>query len=201
VVKWMFRLALMAAVIWWAVGLAIGQESQVDPTGFTQRLNDIRAARGLPDVAFDPGLVDTARSNNTHQRTRGLGHWVTGGLAQVAGVGFNTVESILSGWTFSPGHAAIIYSPHAIRIGFHCDGWACTASVAMGSQLVTSTQRATDPGPTSNAPRAITGSPPGSVGPSCSATQGRDFIARTRRVAGQCGYQRSFHPFRRFFCR
>jgi hypothetical protein len=104
-----------------------------DETGFVDHLNAARAQRGLSPVTHDPGLVPIASQNNGWQRQRGLGHWITGGFAQCAAISFSSVESVFLAWTRSASHAAIIYSPYAARVGFHCDGWAATVSVAMGT--------------------------------------------------------------------
>ncbi len=126
-----------AIVFAWVVVGVFSQE--VDPSGFTQQLNTARASRGLPNVSHDPAMVPTSVTNNEQQRQRGLGHFVLGGFAQCAAVGFSSAQSVLEAWTRSPGHAAIIYSPNASRIGFAIDGWAATVSVAMGPRIVEST--------------------------------------------------------------
>jgi hypothetical protein len=125
-------------VVWmilflWAVVGAFSQEVEKDASGFVDQLNNARAARGLGPVVHDVSLVTRAQANNALQRLRGLGHWHTGGVAQCAAIGFRDIASTLSAWTHSPGHAAIIFSPYAQRVGYAGDGWAATVSVAMGA--------------------------------------------------------------------
>lgn len=135
-------LADTAAVMLLTLGLhwsisqaALGQEES--DGGFRAQLNQVRAARGLGAIEYDPSLVGTAQANNRDQHRWGLGHYVTGGFAQVAAIGYGTAQSVLVAWNNSPGHAALIYSPLAVSIGYANDGWAATASIRMGVQRTT----------------------------------------------------------------
>lgn len=133
----MRRLAILAvmaailAVLGWTQATA--QEPEHD---FVWHLNQVRAARGLHAVISDSSLTQTAEQNNQYQRIRGLGHWVTGGYAQCAAICGNT-ESALAMWCRSSPHAALIFAPNLVAVGYHYDGWAATVSLQMDSPQAT----------------------------------------------------------------
>src|SRR5262249_14625018 len=49
-----------------------------DPYGFLGWLNSTRASYGLRAVGYDPNLSNWAAVNNSHQASRGMGHFVMG---------------------------------------------------------------------------------------------------------------------------
>ncbi len=123
---------LLGAALWFlTVGQCHAQSS--DPSGFTDSLNVARGARGLDPAAHDRALVSTALANNSWQRVYGLGHHVTGGLWQVACIGSGDVSRVLATWSGSAAHAAMIYSPNLVSVGYANDGWAATATLVMGT--------------------------------------------------------------------
>ena len=102
--------------------------AQDDPSGFVPLLNQARAQRGLAPVRHDPQAVAVAAINNQHQLARGLGHWHTGNMGQVAAVGMADARAALDAWTGSPSHAALIYAPDLVSVGYHQMGGVATAS-------------------------------------------------------------------------
>jgi hypothetical protein len=117
--------ALILALMW-SAAVAWGDE-------FTERLNGFRANQGLAGVAYNAGVVGFSVENNRSQRERGIGHFVTGGLAQCAAISCGDATSALRMWLNSPPHAAILLSPSLGSVGFACDGWAATVACQMGS--------------------------------------------------------------------
>ncbi len=136
--RWIISVLELAAIyglITFAVaGQLRGQE--VDPTGFTADLNTMRAARGLPAVRHDPGIVGVAGRNNELQVVYGLGHHYLGGLAQCSGIGHPDFRAILNAWSLSPGHAAILFSPALTSVGYHQLGTCHTVACSMGGSAV-----------------------------------------------------------------
>jgi uncharacterized protein YkwD len=87
-----------------------------DPYGFTDWLNATRASYGLPAVGHDPNLSNWAAVNNSHQASRGLGHFVMGpARRQNAAVG--SISNIGSMWMNSPAHRAALLDPTIRWIG------------------------------------------------------------------------------------
>ncbi len=113
--------------------LAAAISQSGDPSGFCDHLNAARAQRGLPAVAHDAGAVTVAASNNAWQAVRGLGHHVLGGYGQCAGVGIVGAESALVMWSGSPAHAAIIFSPNLVAVGYHEVGGCCTVATSQAA--------------------------------------------------------------------
>jgi len=107
-------------------------QSGADPIGFTDQLNAARVGRGLAPVSYNSSSVGAAAANNAQQLVRGLGHFVTGGFAQCAGVGQPDSRSVLNAWSMSPGHAAILFSPQLVSVGYHQSGVCHTVSCLMG---------------------------------------------------------------------
>jgi hypothetical protein len=105
-----------------------------DPTGFVDALNTERAARGLSAVYFDETLAGLAASNNVHQLARGLGHFVSGGVGQVAAAGQSGPYGALRDWLFSPGHARILLSPWIRTVGYSQSGTYHTANTGAEQQ-------------------------------------------------------------------
>lgn len=129
---------LWAIFTFWSIGVAFGDtDASGDPTGFTSALNTARAERGLPLVAFDPGLVPTAQRNNALQRMAGLGHRFTAGLAQCVACGRSDVVDTLNQWISSPPHRVLIFSPSAIYVGYKNDGYYATVAITMGTPAPT----------------------------------------------------------------
>jgi hypothetical protein len=121
------------ALVYFAIAGQLRADDQPsDPTGFVPMLNQERVKAGLPPVAYDPGIVAHAARNNQLQSAYGLGHHWLGGLAQCAGVGFADCRSVLGAWSMSPGHAAVLFSPSLVSVGYHQLGTNHTASCSMG---------------------------------------------------------------------
>jgi hypothetical protein len=186
----------------WSVGAALGNE-------FTDALNAQRQARGLGPVAFDQVLIPTSANNNAWQRLKGLGHWDTGGFAQVSAIGTGDISGTLAAWSWSAAHAALLYSPNLASVGYANDGYCATATLVMGQhRVVTSTPQA----PTKATPQSTHPAAPSKGQPSaeyhgctqtaagCGASTGACLGpggsgARAPARYRQCG----FHPFRRLF--
>jgi uncharacterized protein YkwD len=94
---------------------------QLDPYGFTNWLNNTRAAYGLPAVGYDPNLESWASQNNAQQAAYGMGHFVMGpARRQNAAVGgFPGIESM---WMASGGHRAALLDPTIRWIGIAAYG-------------------------------------------------------------------------------
>ena len=121
----MRRIELLSVIV--VLGLASAARGQ--DGGFTEQLNGIRSSRGLGAVVYDGNASGIAASNNAAQRQRGLGHFVTGGLAQCsAAVGPNPLPA----WLASPAHAAYLLHPGLTSVGYACDGLYATAACAIG---------------------------------------------------------------------
>ena len=95
-------------------------EQQADPYGFTAWLNATRAAYGLPAVGYDPNLSSWAAVNNSHQATRGIGHFVMG-PARRQNSAMGAFANIGSMWMGSPAHRAALLDPTIRWIGIA--GW------------------------------------------------------------------------------
>jgi uncharacterized protein YkwD len=92
------------------------QVPATDPYGFTNWLNATRAQYGLPAVGYDPNLEGWAAVNNSHQNSRGLGHFVMGpARRQNSAMGHYT--AIGSMWMASPAHRAALLDPTISFIG------------------------------------------------------------------------------------
>lgn len=115
-----------------AASASAQQSPSGDPTGFVDLLNAARAARGLSSVAYDPTAAAVAAQNNAVQSANGLGHHVVGAYGQVAAVGMLDAASALRAWSESPAHAALIYAPDLVAIGYHQFGMCHTASTRQG---------------------------------------------------------------------
>ena len=87
-----------------------------DPYGFTNWLNSTRASYGLPSVGYDPNLTNWASVNNSHQNSRGLGHFVMG-PARRQNSAMGHYASIGSMWMASPAHRAALLDPSIRFIG------------------------------------------------------------------------------------
>ena len=92
------------------------KEPEGDPYGFTNWLNATRAAYGLPAVGHDPNLSSWAAVNNSHQASRGMGHFVMGPARRqnAAMGGYPGIESM---WMASPAHRAALLDPTIRWIG------------------------------------------------------------------------------------
>jgi len=87
-----------------------------DPYGFTAWLNATRASYGLPAVGYDPNLSNWAAVNNSHQASRGLGHYVMGpARRQNSAMGNYSVIGAM--WLGSPAHRAALLDPSIRYIG------------------------------------------------------------------------------------
>ncbi len=92
------------------------EQPATDPYGFTAWLNQTRAAYGLGPVGYDPNLSAWAAVNNTHQNSRGLGHYVMGN-ARRQNSAMGGYESIGAMWLASPAHRAALLDPSITAIG------------------------------------------------------------------------------------
>lgn len=110
--------------------LLVAGTASAQDDGFVGLLNAARAQRGLPAVQHDAAAVPVAVANNAAQLVYGLGHHVTGGLGQVAAIGIADARSALAAWTQSPAHAAILYAPDLISVGYSQLGGAATAATS-----------------------------------------------------------------------
>ncbi len=81
-----------------------------DPYGFIAWLNATRASYGLAAVGHDPNLTNWAAVNNSHQTSRGLGHYVMGS-ARRQNSAMGHYASIGAMWMNSPAHRAALLDP------------------------------------------------------------------------------------------
>ena len=87
-----------------------------DPYGFTNWLNATRASYGLPAVGYDPNLANWANVNNSHQSSRGMGHYVMG-PARRQNSAMGSYTTIGGMWMASPAHRAALLDPTIRFIG------------------------------------------------------------------------------------
>jgi uncharacterized protein YkwD len=87
-----------------------------DPYGFTAWLNATRASYGLPAVGYDPNLASWASVNNSHQQSRGIGHFVMG-PARRQNSAMGNYANIGAMWMASPAHRAALLDPSIRWIG------------------------------------------------------------------------------------
>jgi len=87
-----------------------------DPYGFTSWLNATRASYGLPAVGYDPNLTNWANVNNSHQSSRGMGHYVMG-PARRQNSAMGSYGTIGGMWMASPAHRAALLDPTIRFIG------------------------------------------------------------------------------------
>lgn len=87
-----------------------------DPYGFTSWLNSTRAGYGLPAVGYDANLTNWAAMNNSHQASRGMGHYVMG-PARRQNSAMGNYASIGAMWMASPAHRAALLDPTIRWIG------------------------------------------------------------------------------------
>lgn len=132
----MRRFYVLSTWVMLALVMALVLAAPANAQDFVAMLNQARAARGLGPVAYDGNAAAVAYQNNLAQLARGLGHHVLGGYGQVSAIGMSGPYAALQAWTGSPGHAAIIFSPDLISIGFSQVGGCCTASTTQGFAAV-----------------------------------------------------------------
>lgn len=87
-----------------------------DPYGFTAWLNATRAQYGLAPVGYDQNLTNWANVNNSHQNSRGLGHFVMGPASRQNSA-MGNYASVPSMWMNSPAHRAALLDPTIRWIG------------------------------------------------------------------------------------
>jgi uncharacterized protein YkwD len=92
-----------------------------DPYGFTNWLNATRARYGLAPVGYDPNLASWAATNNAHQLSRGLGHFVMG-PARRQNCAMGNSASIGAMWMNSPAHRANMLASDIRWIGLSGSG-------------------------------------------------------------------------------
>lgn len=93
-----------------------------DPNGwFIAWLNGYRARYGLRAVAYDPNLANWAAINNSHQRRRGLGHFVMG-PARRQNSAYGAASQLAPMWSASRLHNAALLDPSIQWIGLAGDG-------------------------------------------------------------------------------
>jgi hypothetical protein len=96
-----------------------GTVPALDPYGFTNWLNGVRASYGLAPVGHDPNLSSWAATNNSHQAQRGMGHYVMGPSRRQ-----NAAYGSWPGgmWMASGGHRAALLDPTIRWIGIAAYG-------------------------------------------------------------------------------
>ncbi len=124
---WLIGVSLFVLFLW-SAAVAQGEDA-----GFTDLLNKARVARGLNPVACNEGIAVISAGNNLQQRAHGIGHWSTGGFGQCAATGVCNAEQSLSIWSDSPSHAAMLFSPNLICVGFACDGYCASVACLLGT--------------------------------------------------------------------
>lgn len=87
-----------------------------DPYGFTGWLNSVRAMHGLAPVGYDPNLASWAAVNNSHQASRGMGHYVMG-PARYQNSAVGSAATVGQQWLASPAHRAAMLDPSVRFIG------------------------------------------------------------------------------------
>lgn len=95
---------------------AYQQQGGGDAYGFTAWLNATRASYGLPAVGYDASLSSWAAQNNSHQSSRGMGHYVMGS-ARRQNSAMGSYAQIGAMWLASPAHRAALLDPTIRRIG------------------------------------------------------------------------------------
>lgn len=92
-----------------------------DVYGFTNWLNQTRAAYGLPAVGYDPNLESWAAQNSMQQASSGIGHFVMGPARRQNSAmgGFPGIESM---WMNSPAHRAALLDPTIRWVGIAAYG-------------------------------------------------------------------------------
>jgi hypothetical protein len=93
---------------------------QLDPYGFTDWLNQTRAAYGLSAVGYDPNLASWAAMNNNQQASYGLGHFVMGPARRQNAAATGYFPG--SAWMSSPGHRSALLDPTIRWIGIAAYG-------------------------------------------------------------------------------
>jgi hypothetical protein len=178
------------------LGLLSGPVYAQDP--LTDAINATRRAYGLRDLVYDAGLAGWAATNNQHQQSRGMGHYVMGPASrQNAAWGSNTVEGVMWQWVNSPGHLAgfldtgIMYSGGSFDGHFWTWDGAVTPTVAlMQPQVPSPPEPPPGAAPPAVAPPAPIKTPPPAVVPTSQAAYpvAQHFdVGRGRR---------GFHPIR-----
>lgn len=87
-----------------------------NPDAFAIWLNGVRANHGLGAVATDPDLAGWAAMNNSHQLSRGMGHYVMG-PARRQNSGMGAFSTVCQMWMASPGHRAALLDPYIRFVG------------------------------------------------------------------------------------
>ncbi len=88
----------------------------IDPYGFINWLNNVRASYGLGLVGYDPNLSVWAAMNNDYQTSYGIGHFIMG-PARRQNAAMGTYPGIESMWMSSPAHRAALLDPSIRWIG------------------------------------------------------------------------------------
>ena len=87
-----------------------------DPYGFVNWLNTTRAQYGLSAVGYDPNLTNWAAVNNSHQASRGMGHYVMG-PARRQNSAMGNYANIGAMWMGSGAHRAALLDPTIRFVG------------------------------------------------------------------------------------
>jgi hypothetical protein len=93
-----------------------------DPYGFIAYLNSIRAQNGLQPVGYDPNLSMWAAENNKY----GFGHNVMAARRQNAAAAISDINTLMSAWLASPGHASALLDPTITMAGIAYNGYVWT---------------------------------------------------------------------------
>ena len=92
-----------------------------DPSGFVAWLNATRASYGLPAIGYDANLAGWASMNNSHQASRGVGHYVMG-PARRQNSAMGSYSTIGGMWMSSPGHRSALLDPTIRFVGIAGSG-------------------------------------------------------------------------------
>lgn len=95
-----------------------------DPYNVGGWINRYRATVGLHALAYDHNISGYCASNNAHQSSRGLGHYVNppGYLGACSGLGYANGQAAVMGWWHSAPHRVILMNRAARYYGVAWDG-------------------------------------------------------------------------------
>lgn len=112
---------------------------------FLAWLNRERAGQGLLAVQYSPDLEKWAALNNTHQRSRGLGHYVLGPASRQNAAMAATVMAAAPMWLNSPPHRSGLFDASIRWIGVAGDGTWATWNGSSAVEAPTLMPRAGEP--------------------------------------------------------
>jgi uncharacterized protein YkwD len=179
----------------------------------TDTINGVRATYGLAALAYDSGLAGWAATNNQHQSSRGIGHYVMG-YANRQNSAWNAIDcvSVVNMWMTSSGHRAAILDPGMTHCGGAMDSnrfWTVNFAV-LATPILQVPSGQSPPIPSKQSPVIpVTPTPaPVVVGPacafnSCSCQCGCNSCSCqvvSSQVYVKVRHRRGFRLFRRIFC-